>query len=112
MPIDADGEMVDGKPERLPKQISRHLLPEREDQKVKELLDDAINSFSEDLGLPSRHKASIAGSSPSRHLFTSLSPPRGESERTDRPRGSVCIDPREPQDRRKTSRDSTYAGNY
>jgi fatty acid-binding protein DegV len=63
MPIDADGEMVDGKPERLPKQISRHLLPEREDRKSKELLDDAINNFFEDLGLSSRRKASIVSSS-------------------------------------------------
>jgi hypothetical protein len=38
MPIDADREMVDRKPERLLKQISRYLLSKREDRKFKRLL--------------------------------------------------------------------------
>ena len=42
LPIDADREMVDGKPERLPKQISRHLLPGREDRKSRKLVESAI----------------------------------------------------------------------
>ena len=37
-PIDFDGELIDGKPERLPKQISRHLFPKNEDLKTKDLL--------------------------------------------------------------------------
>jgi hypothetical protein len=37
MAIDADGETLDGKPERLPKQLSRHLLPQRYDPKSRDL---------------------------------------------------------------------------
>ncbi len=48
-PIDADGEMIDGKPERLPKQISRYLLPSKADQKSRELLEDAIADYLDDL---------------------------------------------------------------
>ncbi|EPE27303.1 hypothetical protein GLAREA_03218 [Glarea lozoyensis ATCC 20868] len=44
-PIDADGQTVDGKPERLPKAISRHLLPEVEDRASKRLVDKAIEEF-------------------------------------------------------------------
>jgi hypothetical protein len=73
MPIDADGEMVDGKPERLPKQISRHLLPERRDRKFKRLLDGAMKNFFDALELSSRRKASITGPPLSRHSFTSQS---------------------------------------
>jgi hypothetical protein len=49
-PIDADGITIDGKPERLPKQISRHLLPEREDQTSQKLVVLAMLSFLEDFG--------------------------------------------------------------
>jgi hypothetical protein len=73
MPIDADGEMVDGKPERLPKQISRHLLPEREDRKFKKLLDGAMKTLFDDLELSNRRKASITGPPLSPHSFTSQS---------------------------------------
>ena len=45
LPIDADGEMVDGKPERLPKQISRHLLPSRGDRRLRHSLENAISDF-------------------------------------------------------------------
>ena len=76
MPIDADGEMVDGKPERLPKQISRHLLPEREDRKSRKLVNNAIQDFLEDLGKSSsRRKASIVSPSLSRYSFSSQSRP-------------------------------------
>lgn len=50
MAIDADGEMVDGKPERLPKQISRHLLPVRKDRIARKLVHNKIRDFLEDLG--------------------------------------------------------------
>lgn len=75
MPIDADGEMVDGKPERLPKQISRHLLPSRENRKSRKLLNNAVAGFSADLGSSSRREASIASPSLSRHSSTSQSRP-------------------------------------
>jgi hypothetical protein len=64
MPIDADGDLVDGKPERLPKQISRHLLPDKVDPKSKKLVDDAVASFLDDLGSAPRRKASITSSPP------------------------------------------------
>jgi hypothetical protein len=56
LPIDANGQMVDGKPERLPKQISRHLLPDRKDLKSRQLVDNAILDFLEDLGKSSGGK--------------------------------------------------------
>jgi len=75
MPIDADGQVIDGKPERLPKQISRHLLPENEDRNSRKLVENAITNFFEDLGSSSRRKMSIASSpSLSRHSSTSQAP--------------------------------------
>jgi len=44
MPVDADGDLVDGKPERLPKQLSRHLLPEREDPTSRQLLNTSVEN--------------------------------------------------------------------
>jgi hypothetical protein len=76
LPIDADGPMVDGKPERLPKQISRHLLPDRADKESRKVLDDAIADFLEDLGTTSRRKSSITSPPLSRHSSTSQSRPR------------------------------------
>ncbi|KAH6683297.1 hypothetical protein B0J14DRAFT_529390 [Halenospora varia] len=71
MPIDADGCMVDNKPERLPKQISRHLLPEREDKKSRKLLENAVGDFFEHLGTTNRRKASITSPPLSRQTSTS-----------------------------------------
>jgi len=45
MPIHADGNMVDGKPERFPKQIPRYLLPERGNPATRKLLDQAGQNF-------------------------------------------------------------------
>jgi hypothetical protein len=73
MPINADGDLVDGKPERLPKQISRHLLPEREDPTSRKLLETAILHFLDDLGSTSRRKGSLTSPSLSRHSSTSQS---------------------------------------
>lgn len=42
LPITADGVLVDDKPERLPKQISRHLLPETRHRETHDLVVDAI----------------------------------------------------------------------
>jgi hypothetical protein len=38
MPIEADGVMIDGKHERLPKQLSLYLLPSKKDRKLRKLL--------------------------------------------------------------------------
>ncbi|TVY73342.1 hypothetical protein LSUE1_G008512, partial [Lachnellula suecica] len=73
LPIDADGEMVDGKPERLPKQISRHLLPDRADKESRKVLDNAIADFLEDLGTTQRRKGSLTSPSLSRHSSSSQS---------------------------------------
>ncbi len=45
-PINADN-LIDGKPERLPKRISRHLLPDKTDKKSRSLLDAAMKDFNE-----------------------------------------------------------------
>ncbi|KAF9775838.1 hypothetical protein IL306_006030 [Fusarium sp. DS 682] len=42
LPITADGVLVDDKPERLPKQISRHLLPATRHRETHDLVVDAI----------------------------------------------------------------------
>lgn len=82
MPVNADGEMVDGKPERLPKQISRYLLPEVEDWKSRKLLDGAVKDFLEDLGSTPRRKKSIASPPPlSRQSSTSHSRRSSQSRR-------------------------------
>ncbi|KAH8587212.1 hypothetical protein B0O99DRAFT_694743 [Bisporella sp. PMI_857] len=44
LPIDADG-LTEGKVERLPKQISRHLLPEKEDRGPKTLIETVVANF-------------------------------------------------------------------
>lgn len=67
MPIDADGQMVDGKPERLPKQISRHLLPAREDRSSRKLVNKAISNFLGNTVSSNRRKASATSPSLSRH---------------------------------------------
>lgn len=81
MPVNADGDLVDGKPERLPKQISRYLLPEVEDWKSRKLLDGAIKDFLEDLGSTPRKK-SIASPPPlNRQPSTSHSRRNSQSRR-------------------------------
>lgn len=70
LPIDADGLMVDGKPERLPKQISRHLLPEHEDPDSKQVLDNAVSDFYESLGTSKKSKPTITSPPLSRHSST------------------------------------------
>jgi hypothetical protein len=66
LPIDADGVSLDGKPERLPKQISRHLLPQKEDRKSRRWIEDAVSDFFNDLGTSRRQKSTITSSSPPR----------------------------------------------
>ncbi|KAF9877830.1 hypothetical protein CkaCkLH20_04965 [Colletotrichum karsti] len=52
LPINSDGPFVDGKAERLPKQLSRHLLPEHHDKKVRKILDEAVWDCLEDATPP------------------------------------------------------------
>ncbi|KAB5582728.1 hypothetical protein GE09DRAFT_1049702 [Coniochaeta sp. 2T2.1] len=52
LPINADGPWH-GITERLPKQISRHLFPEKPDRKARRLLDDVLRDFVEEF-LPPR----------------------------------------------------------
>lgn len=66
LPIDADGVSLDGKPERLPKQISRYLLPQKEDRKSRRRIEDAITDFFNDLGMSRRQRSTITSSSPPR----------------------------------------------
>lgn len=74
LPINADGQMVDGKPERLPKQISRHLLPDIGDRDSEKLMRTAISNFSDDLGIPLS----------SRNKPTTSSPPLRQTSPTER----------------------------
>ncbi|KAL2143431.1 hypothetical protein VTI28DRAFT_10418 [Corynascus sepedonium] len=46
LPINADN-LLDSKPERLPKQISRHLLPERADRQARVLINNALRAHLE-----------------------------------------------------------------
>jgi hypothetical protein len=45
LPVNADGPLVDGKPERLPKQLSRHLFPEMHDEHARKLFSLAVRDF-------------------------------------------------------------------
>jgi len=56
-PILADELIVDGKPESLPGQLSRHLFPFTYDSKTKKLLDNAIPDFFDDLRSLTRRRA-------------------------------------------------------
>ncbi|KAL2149645.1 hypothetical protein VTH82DRAFT_8297 [Thermothelomyces myriococcoides] len=62
LPIDADS-LLDGKPERLPKQISRHLLPERPDRECRSVVTDALRTYFEALQqFPSREAPCLTNS--------------------------------------------------
>ncbi|OHE97626.1 hypothetical protein CORC01_07041 [Colletotrichum orchidophilum] len=52
LPINADGPLLNGKPERLPRQLSRHLFPEAYDQKVRKITDAAMRDCLEDIAPP------------------------------------------------------------
>lgn len=54
LPIDACGSLVDGKPERLPKQLSRHLLPNHGNSRRREEIREAVKSFMQDASLSQR----------------------------------------------------------
>ncbi|KAK7748047.1 hypothetical protein SLS53_001299 [Cytospora paraplurivora] len=62
LPIEADS-LLDGKPERLPKQISRYLLPEKPLRKSQKLVDEAMRDFMEDVNnTPTSSRSRAAGS--------------------------------------------------
>lgn len=71
LPIEADS-LLDGKPERLPKQISRYLLPTESLRKTKRLVDEAMNDFREDIE-GSASQSSKAGSKPTPIIVTATS---------------------------------------
>ncbi|CAI4217309.1 unnamed protein product [Parascedosporium putredinis] len=48
LPIDADGPFVDGKPERLPKQLSRYLLPSKADKSARSNFKIFVDDFFQD----------------------------------------------------------------
>lgn len=64
LPINADGPW-DGITERLPKQISRHLFPEKPERKARRLLDDVMREFVEEF-LPSSPKQTPTRQQPPR----------------------------------------------
>jgi hypothetical protein len=85
MPVNADGEMIDGKPERLPKQISRYLLPDVEDRATRKLLDKAIKDYLEDLGSAPRRKKSITSPPPLNRKSSTSQRRNSSSHRQNRP---------------------------
>jgi hypothetical protein len=62
LPINADGPFIDNKPERLPKQISRHLLPSTEDRYARQNLSEAISDFLDETGLSQKRRVNIVQS--------------------------------------------------
>lgn len=77
LPIEADS-LLDGKPERLPKQISRYLLPTESIRKTKRLVDEAMNDFREDIE-GSASQSSKAGSKPTPIIVTATSDRRAST---------------------------------
>lgn len=74
LPIEADS-LLDGKPERLPKQISRYLLPKEPVRKIRRLVDDALNDFREDIE-GSASQPSKTGNRPTPIIVTATSDKR------------------------------------
>ncbi|KAL1855807.1 hypothetical protein Daus18300_010982 [Diaporthe australafricana] len=60
LPIEADS-LLDGKPERLPKQISRYLLPEKPVRKVQKIVDEAMRDFTQDINNSSTSQSNTDG---------------------------------------------------
>ncbi|RFU26035.1 hypothetical protein B7463_g10305, partial [Scytalidium lignicola] len=91
-PVDADGELVDGKPERLPKQLSRHLLPSKEDKNFRKLIENAINTFFENLGTSTRRHSSITSPPLSRHSSENHSRPMEIPQSRTSPTTSISVE--------------------
>ncbi|KAK3304590.1 uncharacterized protein B0T15DRAFT_247815 [Chaetomium strumarium] len=120
LPINAES-LLDGKPERLPKQIPRRLMPERPDRAARLLLDGALKSH---LGSPdssarrtvpvSVSTTTTSSSRPSspRSRYrppSSSSPPPRSAQQT---RGDDYHDPRRRSDRdRERQKERSYRDN-
>lgn len=65
LPIEADS-LLDGKRERLPKQISRYLLPEKPVRKVQKTVDEAMRDFTQDINNSSTSQSNTDSSSQGR----------------------------------------------
>lgn len=64
LPIEADS-LLDGKPERLPKQISRYLLPEKPVRKAQKIVDEAMRNFTQDINNSSTSQSNAEGNNSS-----------------------------------------------
>lgn len=95
LPIDADSETPSDKPERLPKQLSRHLFPSKPHESTRQCVSSALKVWYDALGLSSSRPPSYLGAF--RNLFArSLSPkPRDRGRREDRSQGSAAREDRE-----------------
>ncbi|KAI3394296.1 hypothetical protein diail_2943 [Diaporthe ilicicola] len=62
LPIEADS-LLDGKPERLPKQISRYLLPAKPVRKMQKIVDEAMRDFTQDINNSSTSQSNTDGNS-------------------------------------------------
>ncbi|CAD6442533.1 28b041ef-dfbf-48f0-8e2b-1840cb53fe90 [Sclerotinia trifoliorum] len=90
LPINADGQMVDGKPERLPKQISRHLLPDVGDRDSEKLMRTAISNFSDELGIPQSSRNKPRTSSPPPRQSTPADRSKSRPDDIPQPRASYA----------------------
>jgi len=82
LPIDSDGPLVDGKPERLPKQLSRHLLPKKADKTAQENLDLSIRDvFSRRKSRDRKRAEKARKSSPDSGFGSSTSSPSKNRDR-------------------------------
>ncbi|KAH7160727.1 hypothetical protein EDB81DRAFT_923851 [Dactylonectria macrodidyma] len=84
LPIAADGPLQDGKAERLPKQLSRHLLPASHHREVHELVTLAVHEWVKSVGLLELTTRKEARSEESSR---SARPPRDDRHRSDDYRG-------------------------
>ncbi|GAB1312949.1 hypothetical protein MFIFM68171_03159 [Madurella fahalii] len=113
LPINADS-LLDGKPERLPKQISRRLLPEKPDWRSRELFDEAlklaIGAAQPPHPIPSK-TPSVASDSDRRPSVSRASSPRSRYRPPDRSStgipspSSSQIGQSADDDRRRSERD-------
>ncbi|KAB8290240.1 hypothetical protein EYC80_011108 [Monilinia laxa] len=106
LPIDADGQMVDGKPERLPKQISRHLLPDVGDRDSEKLMRTAMSQFSDNLGDSHNSRSKPTASSPPLRQSSPADRPQPRSVDTPEPRASYSAPNSKPLERERMP----YAG--
>ncbi|KAK2047434.1 hypothetical protein LZ31DRAFT_135186 [Colletotrichum somersetense] len=65
LPVNADGPLLDGRPERLPRQLSRRLLPGIHDNKVRKILNEAMWDCLEDATPPLPPTTRVAATRPS-----------------------------------------------